>query len=66
MQIGLPVQYPLVLSDFNETEIFEKPSNLNSHEKQSSRSPVVPIRRRDAGQTDRQTRQSLLSLFVVL
>jgi len=32
MYIGVHVKYPLFLSDFNETWIFEKYSNIKFHE----------------------------------
>jgi hypothetical protein len=54
MYIGLHVKYPLFLSDFNETcifqQIFENYSNIKFHENPSSGSQVVPC-----GQTDGRT-----------
>jgi hypothetical protein len=51
MYIGIHVKYPLVLSDFNETEfsrqIFEKYPNIELNGNLSSGSRVVPC-----GQTD--------------
>jgi hypothetical protein len=56
MCICFHVKYQLFLSDFNETrifrQIFEKYSNINSHENPSSESRVVSCGLGD-GQTDR-------------
>jgi len=54
MYIGLHVNYPLFMSDFNDIgifsgQIFEKSSNIKFYENPSSGSRVVPC-----GRTDRQ------------
>jgi hypothetical protein len=47
IHIGLHVECPLFLLDFNETWIFEKYSNIKFHENPSGGSRVVPCGRTD-------------------
>ena len=51
MYIGLRVKYPLFLSDFNESWIFEKYSNMKFHENLPSGSRISACGRTDVGQT---------------
>jgi hypothetical protein len=56
MCIGLHVKYPLFLSDFNETWILEKHSNIKFRDNPSGGSRVVPW-----GRTDRHEANSRFS-----